>query len=147
MTTYTLDPSTDYAALAAENARLRNAVAHLSVYARAVLECRDNGSITIASQGPIAYQASAALGYLDECVARAVGGDWQPVTREQIAAIWERHAKHPLWGEDYMTRDRWAAAVNTLLWHPERQGLPPHPPHRQCGCQDCAPSFEEPHHV
>lgn len=128
--------------LSAENARLQQAIAHLTVYARAVLECRDAGGITLTQQGYPAYQASHALAALDECVARAVAGDWQPLSSEQITAAWDRHAKRPLWGEEYLTRERWDNALRDLLWHPERQAGA-HPPHRQCGCAECAPSFAE----
>ncbi len=120
MTTYTLDPATP-AELRAENARLRLTVAHLAVYGRAVLDCRDNGGLTLAHQGYPAYQARHAMAALEEYVTKVLAGDCPPLRPEQIAAAWERHAKHPLWGEEYMTRERWQAAVNDLLWHPERQ--------------------------
>lgn len=109
-------------AIERENARLRLAVAHLVVYSRAVLECRDNGGITIAHCGHPTYEANAAFIALEECVSRAVSGDWRIVTSQQIDAIWATHARNPLFGERYLTRDGFAAAVNTLLWHPERLG-------------------------
>jgi len=127
MTTYLAD---DYgienlAELVSDNARLRMAVAHLAVYARAVLDCRDNGGITLAHAGYPAYQASHALAALDEVVSKVMAGDWPPLTSAQIDAAWDRHAKRPLWGEEYLTRERWQAALNDLLWHPERQAQPP----------------------
>lgn len=148
MTTYTLTDATqaDVASLAAENARLRLAVAHLATHGRAVLDCRDNGAITLAQQGVTAYQASHALAALDECVARALAGDWQPLSAEQRDAAWARWSKHPLWGEEYLTRYRWDAAIADLLWHPERQTAA-HPPHRPCGRAECAPSFAGSSHV
>lgn len=110
--------------LRAENARLRMAVAHLAVYGRAVLECRDNGGLTLAHQGYPAYQSSHALAALEESVTKVLAGDWQPLTQAQIAAAWDRHAKRPLWGEETLTRPRFQAALNELLWHPERQAKP-----------------------
>lgn len=120
MTHYATDP-TQPGDLIAENARLRLAIAHLAVYARAVLECRDNGGLTLAHVGYPAYQASHALAALEECVTRVLAGDWRPLTAQQIDAAWDAHAKRSLWSEETMTRKRWQAALNDLLWHPERQ--------------------------
>ncbi|MDO9227140.1 MAG: hypothetical protein Q8M09_12430 [Pseudomonadota bacterium] len=143
MTTYALTDATpaDITYLVAEVARLRLAVTHLATYGRAVLDCRDNGAIALAQQGVTAYQASHALAALDECVARAIAGEWTPLSAAHIDAAWVRWAKRPLWGEEYLTRDVWQAAIADLLWHPERQAAA-HPPHRQCACAECAPSFE-----
>ena len=112
-------PSVD--TLMQENARLRVAIAHLTFYARAVLECRDNGGLSLAHTGYPAYQASHALTDLDLYVSKVLSGDWPPLSTEQITAAWDRHAKRPLWGEEYLTHDRYHLLLNELLWHPERQ--------------------------
>lgn len=127
MTTFT-DDIENPEALAAENARLRLAIAHLAVYSRAVLECRDTGAITLAHQGYPGYQASHALAALEECTTRALAGDWKPLTQAQIASVWDRYARRPLWGEEYLTCDRWLAAINDLLWHPDRKTPVPSAP-------------------
>ena len=121
MTTYTIDPPATPAELAEENARLRLAISHLTVYARAVIECRDNGGLQLGQHGHPAYRASSALSSLEEFVCRTLVGDWQPLTREQINLAWDRHAKRPLWGEETMTRGRFDLALNDLLWHPDRR--------------------------
>lgn len=113
-------PPADDTGLTAENARLRLAVAHLATYARAVLECRDNGGLSVAHQGFPAYQASNALLALDECVRRVLTGDWQTLSEAQINAAWQRWARRPLFGDAYLNRELWRAAIHDLLWHPPR---------------------------
>ena len=121
MKAYAIDPPVAPAELVEENARLRLAVAHLTVYARAVIECRDNGGLQLGQHGHPAYQASSALSILEEFICRTLVGDWQPLTQAQIDLAWDRHAKRPLWGEETMTRGRFNAALYDLLWRPDRR--------------------------
>ena len=123
MTTYTLDTLTaaDLPALVAEITRLRLATAHIAVYGRAVLEAVEGGGLVVAATGYPSYQAQHALSALSDYIARTMAGEWQPLTQEMVAQAWDRHAKRPVWGEEYMTRERYQAALNDLLWHPERQ--------------------------
>jgi len=118
MTTYTIDPPSTPAELAAENARLRLAVAHLAVYARAVLECRDTGGLTITHQGFPAYQTSHALHALEDCTTRVLAGDWLPITPGQIADAWNRYRRGGLFMGYYLTHHDFTLAVSDLLWHP-----------------------------
>ena len=123
MTTYTLKAPTqdDVQALAAECARLRLATAHIAVHGKAILEAVEAGGLVVASSGFPQYQANHAITALADSVARATIGDWTPISREMVDQAWDRHAKRPLWGEEYMTRERYQGALNDLLWHPERQ--------------------------
>jgi hypothetical protein len=107
--------------LHAENTRLHLAIAHLLVYARAVLECRENGSLTITPRGPTAYQASSALCALEETVTRILAGDWPVITERAKTQAWERHKKHSFWGGAGMDKDGFIRALNDLLWHPDRR--------------------------
>ena len=123
MTPHTLDDLTaaDLPALVAELTRLRLATAHMAVYGRAVLEAVEGGGLTLAHTGYPAYQANHALHALADYIARTMAGEWHPLTQEIVGQAWDRHAKRPLWGEEYMTRERYQAALHDLLWHPERQ--------------------------
>lgn len=121
MTTYHITSPADPDVLAAENARLRLAVAHLAVYAGAVLDAVAAGQIAITPQGPAAWQAQAALSALDDTTARVRSGDWPTVTPWQVAAAFDRHAMRHLLGRRCMNLEQFRAAVQMLLWHPERQ--------------------------
>lgn len=124
------DPAAgDIPPMAAEIARLRLALATTAVHARAVLEARDQGGLALALSGYPAYAASSALAHLEECVTRVLAGDWLPLSQGHIDQAWERHSRSRLFTDSYMTRRGFQAAINDLLWHPERQfpaaALPP----------------------
>jgi hypothetical protein len=123
MTHYRTDDLTaaDIPALVDELVKLRLATAHLAAHGRAVLEAFECGGLAFAYTGFPAYRANSAIQGLTECVTRAMARDWLPLAPQHIDQAWDRHAKRPLWGEEYMTSDRFRAALNDLLWHPERQ--------------------------
>jgi hypothetical protein len=127
-------PYPAYLELAAENrdlkrdiARLRVGVSHLIVHSRAVLACVESGALASAGADVLGYQASQAVADLDATLARAVAGRWRPILPEQIVLSWDRYAKRPLWGEEYLTRERVEAFVASLL-HDFRQDDPAEPP-------------------
>ena len=107
--------------LAAENTRLRMAVASLSVFARAVLDCRDNGGLQVAREGYPAYQASHALLALEDCVTKAIAGDWRPLRSADIEAAFHRHRTHVFLCPVLRLQD-FSRAVDDLLWHPIAHG-------------------------
>ena len=74
------------------------------------------GGIVAAYGGYYGYDASFALMRMEDFHTREIDADWRVLTKKEIARAWAIYARSPLWGEEYMTRAGFDAALQSLLW-------------------------------